>query len=236
MKKIIPVKTSDGSFTLYSPEYGEHYHGVKDGALAESIHKHVAPGFLYANAFDKDEITILDICFGLGLNTLAALWYAREQNYPGKLRIFAPELDVELIQSLKNLPYSLEFLPFLDAIWSVSNTFKYEDEKVYLEVVPGDAVDFVSTTNERFDIVFQDPFSPKKNPALWTEEYFGHIFRTLKEDGVVTTYSQAKPIRKILASLGFTLHQHPFPKTFPMRPGTLAAKRTLPKLDPLLFH
>ena len=65
------VQSEDGSFTAYSKEFDEHYHSTKDGALQESLQKHVIPALYHVK--DKEQISILDICFGLGFNTLATL-------------------------------------------------------------------------------------------------------------------------------------------------------------------
>ncbi len=48
-------------------EFDESYHSQKDGALRESLEKHIIPAFKFSK--DRDEITILDIGFGLGYNT-----------------------------------------------------------------------------------------------------------------------------------------------------------------------
>ena len=71
------VLSEDGSFTAYSKEYDEHYHSTKDGALNESILKHVLPAFKIKK--NLEEINILDICFGLGFNTLATLYYHKKK-------------------------------------------------------------------------------------------------------------------------------------------------------------
>ena len=63
---IKPVRTRDGSFTIYSPEYNEHYHSLKDGALKESLYKHIIPAFEHVQ--ELSEVNILDICFGIGFN------------------------------------------------------------------------------------------------------------------------------------------------------------------------
>jgi len=69
------VESEDGSFTAYSSEFDEHYHSTRDGALHESLYKHVVPAFEHHK--DKDELSILDICFGLGFYPRDALLYAR---------------------------------------------------------------------------------------------------------------------------------------------------------------
>ena len=53
-------ETNDGSYTLYSKQYNQNYHSIQDGALSESLFKHVIPALTILK--ENDEITILDIC------------------------------------------------------------------------------------------------------------------------------------------------------------------------------
>ena len=41
------VLCEDGTNTLYSKEFDEPYHSTKDGALHESLEKHVKPCFFF---------------------------------------------------------------------------------------------------------------------------------------------------------------------------------------------
>ncbi|MDQ7068965.1 MAG: MnmC family methyltransferase [Sulfurimonas sp.] len=50
-----------------------------------------------------------------------------------------------------------------------------------MEVFLGDAREYVRRFENRFDIVYQDAFSPSVNPALWTQEYFKDIKVAMKE-------------------------------------------------------
>jgi len=50
------VECSDGTLTLYSKEFDEPYHSTKDGALNESLQKHVIPAFKYQK--DISHLTI----------------------------------------------------------------------------------------------------------------------------------------------------------------------------------
>jgi hypothetical protein len=97
------VVTSDGSKTLYSVGFGEAYHSERDGALRESLEKHVRSAFRFVG--DREELTILDICFGLGFNTLATLYYLKQNSINKKVTIISPELDATLIASLKDFQY-----------------------------------------------------------------------------------------------------------------------------------
>jgi tRNA U34 5-methylaminomethyl-2-thiouridine-forming methyltransferase MnmC len=198
------VRSDDGSCTAYSVHFGEHYHSTKDGALTESLQKHVIPALKLQR--EKHEITILDICFGLGFNTLATLYYLKANNIRKRVRIFSPEFDGDLVRSLRDFAYPEEFAPFTPMIRALSETGRYEDESVMIVLYIGDAREYLRHCNERFDIVYQDAFSPQVNPQLWTREYFADIARLIKNDGVLTTYSTALKTRLALHENGFNVY------------------------------
>lgn len=208
----IMTLSEDGSYTAYSKEYKEHYHSTKDGALYESLVKHVEPAFKIKQ--DQDEITILDICYGLGFNTLATLYYYRKNNLTSKLNIYSPELDASLVKSLTNFTYPKEFDEFKDIIVALSEKGVYDDAFWHLEIFLGDAREYIKTfphakftkETEGFDIVYQDAFSPTTNPTLWTKEYFRDIKNIIKKDGLLTTYSIALGVRLALHENNFLLY------------------------------
>jgi len=202
--ELIEVKSDDGSFTAYSKEYDEHYHSTKDGALKESYQKHVIPAFLALGC--KEEVAILDICYGLGFNTLCTLLYYKENSPTTKLRIYSPELDASLIKSLKSFTYPKEFDSLKEIIIRLSEENIYEDENLYIEIFLGDAREYVRRFKDKFDIVYQDAFSPSANPMLWTQEYFSDIKRSMKQEAVLTTYSMALKTRLALYENDFNIY------------------------------
>ncbi len=196
--------SDDGTYTAYSNEYEEHYHSTKDGALKESLKKHIIPAFSIKQK--QNEIFILDICYGLGFNTLATLNYHKKNNLKSKVYIYAPELDAELISSLKYFIYPKEFIWLKKIILKLSDEYVYCDDKFYIEIFVGDARKYIKKFKNKFDIVYQDAFSPNVNPALWTLEYFKDIKNTMKEDAVLTTYSTALKTRLALYENGFKVY------------------------------
>lgn len=196
--------SEDGTYTAYSKEYDEHYHSTKDGALNESLTKHVQPAFKIKPQLQ--EINILDICFGLGFNTLATLFYHRKNNLSSKINIYSPELDSDLVKSLTNFTYPKEFDQFKEIIASLVEDGIYSDDFFHIEVFLGDAREYVKRFENRFDIVYQDAFSPSTNPVLWTKEYFSDIKDSMKDDGILTTYSTALATRLALYENGFTVY------------------------------
>jgi len=218
------IESEDGSYTAYSTEFGEHYHSTKDGALHESLSKHVLPALKHTQS--KDEITILDICFGLGFNTFATLYALRGRDK--KINIYSPEFDKELIASLKHFNYPKEFEELEEIITSISEEGKYESDKLNITIYLGDAREFVRTTDVKFDIVYQDAFSPSSNPLLWTDEYFNDISSLMKEDAILTTYSISLPTRIALYENGLNVYLH---KGEGFRSSTLASKSILNEYD-----
>lgn len=216
------VQSEDGSFTAYSSEYEEHYHSTKDGALHESLCKHVIPALTIHQ--DKDELYILDICFGLGFNTLATLYYLREHHINQKLHIYSPELDSALIASLNDFTYPKAFEGFEQIISALVKEKKYEDENLYIELYVGDAREYLRELDVQFDVIYQDAFSPSVNPILWTKEYFADALNLLAEDGIMTTYSTAFKIRRTLFENGLNLYLN---EGEGYRTATIASKRKL---------
>jgi tRNA U34 5-methylaminomethyl-2-thiouridine-forming methyltransferase MnmC len=220
------VRSEDGSCTAYSARYDEHYHSTKDGALTESLKKHVIPAL---SCFEEaPSLRILDICFGLGFNTLATLYYLREQGIAKRIEIVSPELDETLVRSLKDFEYPESFGPFLPIIESLSRTGRYEDENITIRVLFGDARRILPTLEESFDIVYQDAFSPEHNPALWTKEYFADIARLTHGKSVVTTYSMALKTRLALFENGFNVYLN---QGEGFRNATVASKTVLPLFE-----
>jgi tRNA U34 5-methylaminomethyl-2-thiouridine-forming methyltransferase MnmC len=196
--------SDDGSYTAYSKEYDEHYHSTKDGAFKESYVKHVIPAFNTLK--DKNEVTILDICYGLGFNTLCTLLYYKQHSPQTKLKIYSPELDASLVKSLENFTYPKEFEIFREIVVALSCKNIYEDDNLYIELFVGDAREYIRKFSNKFDIVYQDAFSPSSNPILWTKEYFSDIQNAMKREGVLTTYSIALKTRIALYENGFNVY------------------------------
>lgn len=214
--------SEDGSYTAYSKEYDEHYHSTKDGALNESLVKHVVPAFHLKK--NQEELHILDICYGLGFNTLATLLHYKQNAWKGKLFIYSPELDGALVQSLENFSYPKEFEIFKEMIAALSQEGIWENERLHVKIFIGDARAYVREFTNVFDIVYQDAFSPKANPMLWTQEYFSDIKNAMKCGGVLTTYSIALPTRLALHENGFQVYLN---KGKGYRDATIAAFESL---------
>lgn len=216
------VQSEDGSYTAYSPEYDEHYHSTKDGALNESLKKHIEPAFALHR--EKDHLRLIDICFGLGFNTLLSLYY-RDTYYPDMtLEIYSPELDGDLVASLVDFPYPDIFEPYRNIITDIASLGGYEDERTQITVDIIDARVAMRALEGEWDVCYQDAFSPQTNPILWTREYFGDVARLMGEEGIVTTYSTALSTRLALYENGFNVYLN---SGEGYRNATIASRREL---------
>ncbi|MEA3498192.1 MAG: MnmC family methyltransferase [Campylobacterota bacterium] len=203
------IKTSDGSYTLYSQQFEQHYHSVKEGALNEALSKHIIPAFDFHKG--KKELNILDICFGLGFNTITTLYYIKKNNLDIKVNIYSPEFDKELIESLVDFKYPDEFKEFEDIIKTLSKDFYYEDDSCKIVLYIGDAREYLKELkkdDKYFDIIYQDAFSSDVNRTLWTQEYFGQIKSILNNDAIITTYSIATPIRLSIYNNSLEIYEY----------------------------
>lgn len=190
MKKI---KTRDGSYTFLNEEYGETYHCSTVGALEESRIKYVEP----ANIKDNDNI--LDFCFGLGYNSIAALKISKN------VRITGIEIDKSILNEILTNEVPEEYIEenkiIQEAILKKSNNIK---------IIIGNAKEEIKKLESNsFNAIFFDPFSPNKHKELWSLEIFKECYRILKKEGILTTYSCATWIRNNLKEAGFEVNDGP---------------------------
>ena len=225
-KKKELILCEDGTNTLFSVEFDEPYHSTKDGALHESLEKHVKPSLSLKK--DKSELVILDICFGLGYNTFATLYYMKKHKLTNKVHILSPEFDEGLVHSLDTFDFPPEFDSIRHIIRSISQDLYYEDEQFKIEVLLGDARKSIPKIKEKIDIIYQDAFSPAHNPLLWTKEHFFDIRAISNDDAILTTYSTAAAIRLGLYENGFYIFVH---RAEMMRYSTIASLKMLKDLE-----
>jgi tRNA U34 5-methylaminomethyl-2-thiouridine-forming methyltransferase MnmC len=207
------IRTADGSFTFHSSEHDENYKSAS-GALTESDKKYA----LVCEIDKRSSVDILDICFGLGYNSAAAL----DRFSGSRISIVGLENYQGIIDEIVRLGDEYPFR-CREMMQRVAKEGKYSDGKVEINLVMGDARENIQKLqNESFDVVFLDPFSPAKCPELWTAEFFSQIYRVMRPGGMLATYSCARPVRDNLKSAGFSVRDGP---TIGRRgPATVAEK------------
>ncbi len=209
MSAIELVKTADGSYTLFVPDLGEHYHSM-NGALQESNHVFIGHGLLHF--IEKNpaahKIRIFEMGFGTGLNALLAvkvglefgltIEYTSVEKFP---------VSMETAQKLcygnlfVNKSLSLYFQKLHQAPWGEKTSIG----NFTLQKIHSDLVNFEPETT--FNVIFFDAFAPDVQPRLWTLDIFSKIYSATDTGGVLTTYSAKGEVRRNLIAAGFTIEK-----------------------------
>jgi tRNA U34 5-methylaminomethyl-2-thiouridine-forming methyltransferase MnmC len=224
MKAIV---TRDNSITFHNEQYNETYHAVS-GGVEEAFGKFVGPCKIEELA-RTGSIKMLDVCFGLGYNTIAAIDKALEVNPDCVIEVVGLEIDSIILNKIPELSPCLKHYNLLKEITKNKATHKIIQERnITITLIVGDAREEVrklhqeKNYNNCFDAVFFDPFSPKKHPEMWEEAFFKDIFKTVQYKGRLATFSCARVARENLKNVGFTVHDGP--SVGRRAPSTIAIK------------
>lgn len=208
---IIPVMTSDGSVSLFNKQLGEHYHSTF-GAITESRHVFIRHGLMPLIS-RKNDISIMEIGFGTGLNALLTmekcfhsiqLYYETIDILPLEQNVIT-QLNYTENDDLKT--FADQFLQMHSSAWneevSLNEDFIFKKIRISLhEYKP--ALDF-------FDLIYFDAFSPGVQPELWSEEVFERLYASLKKEGTLVTYSARGHVKSALRNTGFSIERLPGP-------------------------
>ena len=209
MKREVII-TADGSSTISVPELNEHYHSV-NGAISEAYHIYINAGFKEVN---KEVISILEIGFGTGLNSLLTLiesdkegktvFYQGVEAYP----VSTSELSaLNYIEKLKAETFSTLYKLMHNSDWDKS--IKITDKFTLLKQKK--SFTKIEDVN-KFDLIYFDAFGPDVQPELWTEDIFKRMYDSLKPNGILVTYSSKGIVKRALRSVGFTVKRLDGPK------------------------
>ena len=211
MKREILI-TKDGSTTIHLPDWNEQYHST-NGAIQEAYHVFIDAGLDKVFENNKDEISILEIGFGTGLNAFITFLEADKRIL--KIDYVGVEAYPVIADEISKLNYVSE----LKAENSIS-IFK-KMHKVFWEEKHQISTDFLLTkrkqffqeiTDEnKFDLIYFDAFGATNQPELWTVEIFKKMFTALKSNGILTTYSAKGSVRRAMQEVGFTVERLPGP-------------------------
>ena len=206
MKREIII-TADGSKTISLPEWNEQYHS-KHGAIQEAYHVFIKAGL---SLFKNQDLSILEIGFGTGLNALISLLEYKTQNL--KVTYHGIEGYSVALSEIKALNYS-EFLNISEAVFLKLHTSNWEE---FIQIEEGfrlkkENMFFANLSYKNcFDLVYFDAFGPRVQPDLWTETIFKNMYKALKTGGVLVTYSAKGSVRRAMQSVGFSVERLPGP-------------------------
>jgi tRNA U34 5-methylaminomethyl-2-thiouridine-forming methyltransferase MnmC len=203
--------SADGSHTVYSRQFDEHYHSLH-GAVSESRHVFIQAGLHYASAL-FNPLSILEVGLGTGLNCLLscmdpsvaaiAVHYTALEAYPLEPSVYSslnyPDTfggkDAKpVLNRIHSLPWEEES--------SLCEGFTLLKQRIKLEEY---------TTTRQFHLVYYDAFSPGTQPELWTSEVFAGLRRRMYPGGVLVTYCSKGEVKRNLKKAGFRVEALPGP-------------------------
>jgi tRNA U34 5-methylaminomethyl-2-thiouridine-forming methyltransferase MnmC len=221
--------TEDGSYTFFSAEFGECYHSIS-GAREEAEKKFILSSGLVEKAREKNNLKILDICYGLGYNCAAALEAIWRVNRDCRVELVALENDalVPLAAVKENLLTA--WMPPIPAYLSdFASNHTLDLPNLRAKLLIGDARETIQKVIDEGwqpEAIFLDPFSPGKCPQLWTVEFLALVAKCLSPTGYLVTYSCAASVRTALQLAGLQIGAT---KSVGRRsPGTIASFLPLP--------
>jgi tRNA U34 5-methylaminomethyl-2-thiouridine-forming methyltransferase MnmC len=113
-------------------------------------------------------------------------------NY-GKL---LPYADADAVfNQLHNLPW--------DQVCNLNNYFTIFKNHI--------SVEKMCLSDDTFNLVYFDAFSPAMQPQMWTQNIFAKIYQSLQSGGILLTYSTKGDVKRTLKSVGFQLTKLPGP-------------------------
>jgi tRNA U34 5-methylaminomethyl-2-thiouridine-forming methyltransferase MnmC len=210
MSRAPPIEvTPDGSATVYSKRFGQHYHN-RNGALTQA-----RSVFLEGTKTDRTPMPhVLEIGFGLGLNFLTTLLDVQQRAVA--LEYLAYEIDPQPVawlaaigdthparceplwqELLRQWPTSLPAPPLRLDQGAHSLEVRFADASV-AELPVGWA-----------DAIYLDGFSPAVNAELWSDAFLCRLALSLRPDGWLATYSAAGSVRRGLGRAGLRVERRP---------------------------
>lgn len=200
------VTTEDNTQTVWSEYFNEACHNLS-GAYAETLHNYIQGCELLAQVKNSQELHILDVGFGVGIGLKAFLDFHQEQSYHTRPCSYTSiELDEEFfLWSVKNTVPDLVLKRYEE---NQTVSYQGDHQNIKITVFIGDGRLTLPRNQEKlphFTAIFQDAFSPKKNPALWSVEWFTFLKSVSAPSVQLATYSSSISIRKSLLKAGWSI-------------------------------
>ena len=195
-------QTDDGSYTLAINGGSETYHSRR-GAHSESQHVYVDKGFKPMAAL-KDEVNILEVGFGTGLNALLTL-RAVIADYP-LTRVVYTALEPRPLKmhEVKALDYfNADECNWLEHFHTAAFAGGYVPIPQFAMLCEQATLNTFSGAAASFDLVYYDAFGPATQPEMWTPEAFARVGEFLCKGGALVTYCAKGQVRRDLESVGF---------------------------------
>lgn len=196
------ITTEDGSHSLFDEELNETYHSTR-GAQGESLHVFIKEGLEHwRSRNESDEIRILEVGLGTGLNAFLTALFAEETGQKIHFSSLEPfpigndiyeQLNFHQTEKERDLLLEIHYCEWSQGI-SLTPNFGFFKTQTKLEEFESD---------ESFDVIYFDAFAPSKQPEVWSMENLEKCHSLLEKGGVLTTYCAQGQFKRNLAEAGF---------------------------------
>ena len=206
------VQLHNGGHAVYASAYGEAMHPVA-GPAAEAEALHVEQLKLGERLRQhQGEFVVWDVGLGAAANALAVLRAGWDWECPLRLVSFDDTLEplgfalaqAEVLGYLRGYEAALA-----EVRQNRRHAFIDGKHAVQWEIHQGDFPTLLASTAmaglQKPHAVLFDPFSPAKNPEMWTLTVFENLFRLLdpQRPCLLTTYSRSTMVRATMLLAGF---------------------------------
>ncbi len=124
------------------------------------------------------------------------------------------DISCRIFEQSKSIRYKNTFLrclnSFLHNIYYKYISFRYKNDfkalknlNVDFNMKFDDARNILITSNNTYNIIFLDAFTPSISPTLWTYDFIKLLYDHIEFNGVLVTYTSAAPVRNAMIKAGF---------------------------------
>ena len=211
-------ETKTGDYTIWSEKFDETCHSLQ-GAYAETVHTYLNGCNIPERINNMDELNLFETGFGIGLGLQVVLDFLKKNNIKAQINYLSVELDIDLIEwRKKNIDPSTPLFDILNGFKLYNKNkltyLSYNSNGNSFTILIGDALETIPLAKEQqlipqINTIFQDAFSPQKNPTLWTIEWFKLLTEFSSKKSLLSTYSAASQIKRNLIECGWEIKTLP---------------------------
>ncbi len=204
------VLTSDDSSSIYSSRFDALYHS-KHGAIQESQHVFIKSGLQeFIHSRKTQELNVLEIGFGTGLNALLTWIEAESRNinisytgleaYPITDDLFH-KLNYSSILDCENEFNSIHSSPW-NELYTIGRSFTLFKKKCLFQEFEDE---------KRFDVIYFDAFAPNTQKELWNLDMMKKMYSLSQNGSILVTYCAKGVVRRTMQEAGFEVSRIPGP-------------------------
>lgn len=200
------ILSQDGSHTVLSEKFGVSYHS-KYGAVQETQTVFIDAGLKFQIQKGLDNISILEMGFGTGLNALMTL-----TSLTPNIKVHYDTIEayplIESQYTTLNYPTVLKldkdtqevFLKMHDC--PSGQTMDFSDHFIFTKYIQK-IEDYAASST--YDIIYYDAFAPSSQEELWSEAMMTKLFAICNPGAVLVTYCAKGSFKRALKAAGFSI-------------------------------